>query len=206
MSWVAVGSIGATVVGGMLSDDGSSGQAGATSARLNQFGTGLADLYDETYKPLNQAVVDDAMNYDSAENYARAAGGAAATNATEFAKAQSRLTRTPGMDPSSGAYQAGMVGLNLAQAANGAVAQNAARKNIQDTAWSRKTQALGLGNSLAGVASSSLGSGYNAAANQAQSNQQQSSAMGSLIGNGVQQIFKQPTQYSDVGTMFGALF
>ncbi|MGE8446459.1 MAG: hypothetical protein ACN6O1_09595 [Comamonas sp.] len=189
MSWGIVASAGATIVGGMLADDGSSGKANAASARLNQFGSGLADLYEQTYIPLNQAVVGDAMNYDSAENYARAAGDAAATNATEFAKAQSRLTRTPGMDPSSGAYQAGMVGLNLAQAANGAVTQNAARKGVQDTAWSRKTQALGLGNNLAGVASSSLGSGYNAAASQAQANQQESSGMGNLLGSVVGAFF-----------------
>ncbi|MBB6578940.1 hypothetical protein HNP33_003045 [Comamonas odontotermitis] len=189
MSWGIVASAGASIVGGMLADDGSSGRANAASERLNKFGSGLADLYDTTYVPLHQAVAADAMNYDSAENYARAAGDAAATNASEFAKAQSRLTRTPGMDPSSGAYQAGMVGLNLAQAANGAVTQNAARKGVQDTAWTRKTQALGLGNNLAGVASSSLGSGYNSAANQAQANQKEGSAMGGMLGNIVGAFF-----------------
>jgi hypothetical protein len=178
------GSLIGGVLGGIFGGgDKEADASNATAQRMGQFGTGLADLYDTNYKPLNAIVANGAMNYDSAENYARAAGDAAATNATEFAKAQSRLTRTPGMDPSSGAYQAGMVGLNLAQAANGAVAQNAARKGVQETAWNRQAQALGLGNALASQATSAMSGAYQAQNNQASNAQRQSDSMGGLIGN-----------------------
>jgi hypothetical protein len=82
---------------------------------------------------------------------------------SQFANARSQLARIPGMDPSSGAYQAGMTGLGLSEAANSAVQQNAARKTVDDTAWSRQTQALSLGKGLPAEATS----GANAAANTA---------------------------------------
>lgn len=184
------GSLIGGVLGGLFGGGGKEADASsATAQRMGQFGAGLADLYDSNYKPLNAIVANGAMDYDSAENYARAAGDAAATNASEFAKAKSRLTRTPGMDPSSGAYQASMVGLNLAEAANGAATQNAARKSVQDTAWNRQTQALGLGNALAGQASNAMGGAYSAQNNQANISRNNGNSIGGLIGDVIGSFF-----------------
>ncbi len=104
--------------------------------------------YKKTYLPFEREFVKESRNWDSPERYARAAGDASATVAEQFGKARERLQRQPGLDPSNGAYQASMVGLDLAQAANDATQQNAARANLDNTAMQVKTNALGLGKSL----------------------------------------------------------
>jgi hypothetical protein len=196
MAWVAVGVIGSTVVGGLMSADSNNAaenanQASADATALNaQISREQWDRYKQMYSPLEQQYVNEAQNYDSPENYSRAAGEASATVSNQFSKAKDRLQRTPGLDPSSGAYQSSMVGLDLAQAANDATAQNAARQGVRDTAYNRKTNAINLGKGLPGTAqqglsnaasqSAQLGQVYQNRANQEA--QQWGGAAGALIG------------------------
>lgn len=174
----------AAVVGGVvasaMADDYGAEEANAAAADANRTQSQIANdqwnNYKKTYQPLENALVAEAGNYDSPENYAKAAGEAAATNASEFGKVKEALGRTPGLDPSSSAYQAGMTQLGLQQAASSAVTQNAARQGVADTAYARKLNAVSLGKGLPAQASAGLSSvaGFNAnmAANaQAQANQ-----------------------------------
>ena len=112
--------------------------------------------YKEIYEPLERQMVDEAQDYASPENYAKAAGEASATVSQQFGKARDRLSRESGLDPSSAAYQSSLVGLDLAQAANDATQQNLARKNVTDTAYARKQSALGLGKGLDSTAASGM--------------------------------------------------
>lgn len=161
----------ATVGGALLADDNGAGAANASAADSTRLQTQIAqdqwERYKQIYAPLEQNYVDEAQNYDSAENYARAAGDASATVSSQFGKARDRLSRTPGLDPSTPGAQASMVGLDLAQAASDATQQNAARQKVKDVAYARKTDALSLGKGLPAQASSALATASQQSLNQA---------------------------------------
>lgn len=193
MAWAVVaGATIATVGGAMLADDNGAGAANDAAADANRVQAQIArdqwNRYKEIYAPLEDSMVKDAQNYDTPEQYAKAAGDASATVSSQFSKARERLTRTPGLDPSSGAYQSSLVGLDLAQAANDATQQNAARQKVKDVAYARKTDALSLGKGLPAQASSALASSAGNSLAQAQFAQGQANreagALGDVIGRG----------------------
>ena len=130
-----------------------SANAAATQAAISQ---DQWDSYKTIYQPMERKYVEDAQNFDSEANRERAAGEASATVSEQFGKARDRLSRTPGLDPSSAAYISAMAGLDRNQAAADAVNQNAARNRISDMAWARKTDALSLGKGLPAQASAGL--------------------------------------------------
>ncbi len=180
MSAAICASVAGAVVASALADDNGAEEANAAAADANRTQAQIANdqwqNYKKNYQPLENALVAEATNYDSPENYARAAGEASATNASEFGKVKDALARTPGLDPSSPAFQAGMTQLGLQQAASSAVTQNAARQGVADTAYARKLNAVSLGKGLPAQASAGLSSvasfNANMAANaQAQANQ-----------------------------------
>lgn len=208
----------AAVVGGVvasaMADDNGAEEYNAAAADSSRTQAAIAkdqwDNYKKNYQPLENAMVAEATNYDSPENYAKAAGEAAATNASEFGKVKEALGRTPGLDPSSSAYQAGMTQLGLQQAASSAVTQNAARQGVADTAYARKLNAISLGKGLPAQASAGLSSvaGFNAnmAANaQAQANQN-AAGWGSLASRaftGVANYAQQPAAGSTTASAGG---
>lgn len=161
---VAAAIVGSAAIGALASRSANKAAANASNASANaaalqsQIAAEQWDKYQEIYDPLERQVVKEAQQYDTPENYARAAGDASATVASQFGKAREQLMRTPGLDPSSGAFQAGMTNLGLSEAANNAVQQNAARMKVKDTAFARKTDALSLGKGLPANASAALGS------------------------------------------------
>lgn len=163
MTWGYIGGSAISLVGGYLLNKGSSDASkSASNASANAANTQAQiaqdqwDTYKKTYQPMELKYVEDAQNFDSEANRERAAGEASATVAEQFGKARERLGRTPGLDPSSGAYTSAMAGLDLNQAAADAVSQNAARNRVSDMAWARKTDALSLGKGLPAQASAGL--------------------------------------------------
>lgn len=147
-----VGAGSAFVGSQLMGDDSGAAAANQSATDANNLQARISAeqwaKYLELYEPLERQMVDEAQDYASPENYAKAAGEASAAVSQQFSKARDRLTRTPGLDPSSGAYQSSLVGLDLAQAANDATQQNLARKNVTDMAYARKTDALSLGKGL----------------------------------------------------------
>ena len=160
MSSAITAVVAGSVVSSALADDNGAEAANNSVADANALQAQISrdqwNRYKEIYEPLERQMVDEAQDYASPENYAKAAGEASATVSQQFSKARDRLTRTPGLDPSSGAYQSSLVGLDLAQAANDATQQNLARKNVTDTAYARKQSALGLGKGLDSTAASGM--------------------------------------------------
>jgi len=160
MSSAITAVVAGAVVSSALADDNGAEAANNSVADANALQAQISrdqwNRYKEIYEPLERQMVDEAQDYASPENYAKAAGEASATVSQQFSKARDRLTRTPGLDPSSGAYQSSLVGLDLAQAANDATQQNLARKNVTDTAYARKQSALGLGKGLDSTAASGM--------------------------------------------------
>lgn len=201
------GAAASAVVGSLFSDDNGAEAANNAAADANALQAQISrdqwNRYKEIYEPLERQMVDEAQDYASPENYAKAAGEASATVSQQFSKARDRLTRTPGLDPSSGAYQSSLVGLDLAQAANDAVAQNAARQGVTDTAYARKQAALGLGKGLdttasSGLANASQNSLYRANMAQNQANQQ-AGAAGQMVRN----VIGSPTTSNWLGNAAG---
>lgn len=186
---VAAALIGSAVVGGVAANSASkraasasqgASEAAATSAAISQ---DQWENYKKTYQPLEEQYVKDAQNYDNPENQAEAAGLASATVASQFGKARGTLSRTPGLDPSSGAYAAGLTGLETQEAAANAVAQNAARQGVQDRAQAMKTDALSLGKGLAATAASGLAQSAGIQAGLATQAGNQASNTASNVGN-----------------------
>jgi len=192
-----LGSIAAPVVGSLLADDnGAEGanNAAADSTRLQgEIARDQWNRYKEIYEPLERSMVTEAQNYDSPENYAKAAGDAQATVSSQFGKARDRLSRTPGLDPSTPGAQASMIGLDLAQAATDATQQNAARQKVKDVAYARKTDALSLGKGLPANASSALGTATQNSLTMAQNGMAQANAQAGAIGRVVDRVFAPKT-------------
>lgn len=193
MTWGMIGGAAVSMIGGsLLADD--NGAEGANDAAANatnlqaQIAREQWNKYKEIYEPLEKQMVDEAQDYANPENYAKAAGEASATVGSQFGKARDRLTRTPGLDPSSAAYQSTIAGLDLAQAANDAVAQNTARQGVTDTAYLRKQSALGLGKGLDTTASSGLAASAANSAKLAQIGLQNANAQSSAFGQIVRDV------------------
>lgn len=180
MSSAITAVVAGAVVSSALADDNGAEAANNSVADANALQAQISrdqwNRYKEIYEPLERQMVDEAQDYASPENYAKAAGEASATVSQRFSKARDRLTRTPGLDPSSGAYQSSLVGLDLAQAANDATQQNLARKNVTDTAYARKQSALGLGKGLDSTAASGMSSVASSNLSLANAMQRQSNA------------------------------
>jgi|GEM_PF-1785312 len=173
--------------GGGSSPD-TSGQNEA--ARVNaEIAREMWDEYRGTYLPMERQFAADAANYASPERYAKEAGKAQAEVSEQFGKARDRLTRTPGLDPSSAAATAGYQKMDMAEAAAGAVAQNKARNYVEEMGHARLQDAISIGKGMPGTASQATAAAGNAygqiAGQQAQYNQQQSNDMSNLVGGGI---------------------
>lgn len=205
-----IGAVGGAVVGNLLNRksqkaaDRANNAAADAAGLQSQIAAEQWDRYREMYSPLEKEVVADAQNYDTPENYARAAGEASATVADQFGKARDRLMRTPGIDPSTGAYQSSMTGLDLAQAATDATQQNAARMKVRDTAFARKVDALGLGKGLPAQASSMLASSASTQFGLGQAQQRQGNLISQGAGKFAGSIFT-PENVSKAGTWLSGM-
>lgn len=161
---VAAAVVGSAVVGGVASSSAANKAAKASKAATdaNSYQGEIAsdqwNTYKEIYQPLEKEMVADAQKYDSKEAYDKAATSAQATVSTQLGLAKERLTRTPGLDPSSAAAQAAQVNLELKGAALGATSQNQAREAVTDKAYARKLDAVGLGKGLSTNATTGLAS------------------------------------------------
>lgn len=193
MSSAITAAVGGAVVGSLLSDDNGAEEANEAAVDNTRLQSQIAkdqwDKYKEIYQPLEREMVDEAKNWLNQTRLDTAAGEAAQTVSSQFSKARDELSRQPGMDPSSAAFQTGMIGLNLAEAANSATAQNSARKTVEDTAYTRKQSALALGKGLDATAASGLSSAASASLAQANAGYERASqganAIGSLTGKAI---------------------
>lgn len=201
-----LGGVASTVVGGLLSDDNGAEGANNAAADATRMQAQIAreqwDRYKTMYAPLEENMVNEAQAYDSPENYAKAAGEASASVSSQFGKARDRLSRTPGLDPSSGAFQSSLVGLDMAQAATDATQQNAARQKVKDTAYARKTDALSLGKGLPANASTMLASSASTNMRLAEAGQAQANAQAGAIGRVTDRVFSSPGVSNWLGNAF----
>lgn len=212
MAWAVVAGAAISVVGGSIMNrssrkaaDRANNAAADATAMQAQISMEQWDRYLEMFDPLERKMVADAENYASPERYAKAAGDASATVASQYGKARDRLTRTPGLDPSSGAYQASMVGLDLSQAAADATQQNAARDKVDNMAYARLQDAISLGKGLPSQASSNLASVASQNMTQARYNQSNADSQAGAFGRITDRIFSSPTTSNWLGNVGTAI-
>lgn len=149
-----------------------------------------ADYNRETFRPVEQQVVADAMAYDTPDRREAEAGQAVADVGIQAANARQAQTRAQtrmGVNPNSGAATSMQSALSLGEAAAKAGAGNTARKNVETIGFARKMDAAGLGRNLASnsstAASVALNAGNSATGNASVPVQQAQSAA-SMMGQG----------------------
>lgn len=148
-----------------------------SSRQQRQFANEQNQYYKSTFQPLEQQMVRDAQNYDSAENIERRSGIAAANINQQFSNARGQSARLAGRYGLTSTAFSGPAGaLERAQALGSAGAQTGAAFDTMDKAIALRAGAANfgrnmpntavsfgqLGNQSSGVASGAAGAGMNA--------------------------------------------
>lgn len=154
----------------------------------------IADDYwkyqKETFRPLEQQLVQEAQDYDTPERRDAAAGKAVADVGIQMGNARAAATRSQqrmGVNPSSGAALSMTGMLSASEAAAKAGAANTARDKVETVGRAMKFDAANLGRNLASNQSTSAGLALNAgnsAAGNAQMPVQQAQSAASMMGQG----------------------
>lgn len=164
--------------------------------------------YNTTYRPIEQQLAADAVNYDTPEKRAAASAEAVASVEKNLAAQRGATTREmerSGVDPSSGKMAAlqGSMDLNAAKLKAGA--GNAASKAIETVGYARRMDAASLGRGI----SSSQGTNAALAAqlgSSAMGTQQQVLAAQAQGNAGLQQAYQTGIQgYGAAGSQFGQM-
>lgn len=150
------------------------------------------DYQKNTFRPLEESIVQEAKDYDTAERREAEAGTAVADvgmQAELARQAQVRTQQRMGVNPNSGAATSMTNVLSLGEAAAKAGAGNAARKNVETVGRAMKMDAANLGRNLASnqatSASVALQAG-NSAVQNAAAPMQQAAAGAAMVGQGTQ--------------------
>jgi hypothetical protein len=119
----------------------------------------------DTFRPLEQGIVSDAQNYDTAarRDAAAAEGVADVGMQAELARqAQTRQQQRMGVNPASGKAMALQGQMGLAEAAAKAGAANSGRDKVELQGYARRMDAANLGRGLASSQATSAGVALNA--------------------------------------------
>lgn len=164
----------------------------------------LWNRYENKYMPVEDRTIQDAMNWDSADNQAAAAAQAKADVGTATAQQKASTARQQeamGVDPRSGRYQATQNQADTQAALNAAGAENAARtqKQMQGVQMREGVSQMGqreasLGNQTANLAAALGSGGINTGLASNQGFYQNAGLMGKGYGLGMQ-------GYSGMGNM-----
>lgn len=199
---------GAAIGAAVISSKGNSASNNANNAAASadqeqaQIAQNEWDDYATNFQPLEGKFVGQVNNWTSPQNYDKAAGDAAASVNSQYGAAKASLERTPGMDPSSGAYQAGMTNLGLSQAATSATQQNAARQNVQNQGIAMQENALSLGKGLPATAEAGLSSAASGLTNVSNTAYNQNARTSSSIGGAINTVANGVTNY--LNTNYGS--
>lgn len=121
--------------------------------------------YNQRFAPIEQQVATEAMNYDSPEKQAEAAGQARA-DVQSAADTQRQITQrtaaAQGINPGSGRYAGVDRAAELTTAVQAAGAENKARDTVKNMGIMLRKDAASLGRGMTGTAAQSYGVGLNA--------------------------------------------
>ena len=170
--WTAIGSAAIGAVGSNMAASRSSGAA-AGSSQANDLiamqqqvqANEQWNRYKQIYAPLEDAFAQEAQNRGSVANQNKAASQAAAATTAAYANARERLSKSPGLDPSSQRYLQEMNKINLAEAASSATGQNNARDSVIQQGDAMRADALNVGKGFAAQSMQGLNSAASTNAN-----------------------------------------
>lgn len=106
------------------------------------------DRYNQTFRPIEQSIASEAMNFDTQDRRDAAAGEAIADVTQGFNAARDQGARSlqrMGVNPNDGRTAAMGAQTDAAQALAQAQAANNARKQVETQGWARRMDAAGLG-------------------------------------------------------------
>jgi hypothetical protein len=133
-----------------------------TSAQQKQFAQDQKQYYESTFKPVEQKMVSDAMDYDSAANVKRVSGEAAANVNQQFSNARSQSARLAGRYGLSSTAMSGPAGASeRAQALGAAGAATGAATSTRDKGIALRSGVSNFGRNMPNTASNYF-SGANA--------------------------------------------
>lgn len=118
--------------------------------------------YEQVYQPLENQIVSEATNWDSADRRNQARGQAVAGVGQSFDAADAAATANLeryGADPTSTRYASLDAGSKLARATAGAAASETADRSVQQTGINYRLQAANMGKGLPAQAVSDTGAG-----------------------------------------------
>lgn len=144
----------------------------AEADRQKGFSSEEIDRYKNTFRPIQDRLASDAMNWDSAERLESEAGKARADvmdSAAVQRQAQQRQMASMGVNPNSGRFAGVERATDTMTALGAAGAQNAARDNIRAQGIQLRGEAANMGNQVLnnGQNAGQLGMAATGAANQA---------------------------------------
>lgn len=116
--------------------------------------------YMNTFAPVEDSIVSDAMNYDTAGNRERLASEALGDVNAQFGIARENTKRNMasyGIDPTSGVYAGNINANDVTQAATAAAAATRARDAAIQLGWAKKMDAAGLGRGVFGNSATAAG-------------------------------------------------
>jgi len=159
------------------------------------------DYYDyqtRTFRPVEQGLVADAMNFDTDAYRNQLAAKASQDASQAFGLTQGMAAREAtrrGVNPNSGAYAGIQNSSNLNQAAMRIGGMNNARAQAEQTGYARKLDVTGLGRGLAGASTAAYGSANSAG----------SSGINTAMapGNQFSQAYGQGAGYQIAGAQMG---
>lgn len=125
----------------------------AEAQRQSEFGQEEMDRYKSTFRPIQDKLASDAMNWDSAERLESEAAKAKADvvgNAAQQRAASQRSMASMGVDPRSGRFAGVERATDLATALGAAGAQNASRDNVRAQGIQMRGQAAQVGQQVVG--------------------------------------------------------
>jgi hypothetical protein len=145
------------------------GIAGDQRAMMKQQMDQAQDYYryqQDTFRPLEQQMVEDARSYNTDAKREQLAGQAAADAGRAFATTQAASQRnmaSMGVNPNSGRYAGANAASNLGLAAVKGSAMNQTRDKAEMLGQARMLDAIGLGKGLTGASQGAYGGALNAA-------------------------------------------
>ncbi len=123
------------------------------------------DRYNTLFKPVEDRMVSDALNYDTPEAQAKAAAEAKAdvmSNAAQAQQQNQRQMSSMGIDPRSGRFAGVDRGNDLSTALSAAGAQNGAREQVKATGMALREGVANFGKGSTSTAAQQVGLGLQA--------------------------------------------
>lgn len=168
-----------------------------------------SDYEKNTYRPLEQNIVDEANNYNTDTHREQLASKAASDVNQGYSTARDQTNRTMasyGINPNSGRFASINKGLTLSQAADSAGAMTNARQTAENLGYARQLDAANMGRNLASNASTAYGVSLNAGNSGVNSTQAGANYMGGAYGQANTMYGQAGSTYGSAGNQYGSMY